>query len=231
MYKELKNKIKRSERLDLDFSGMLFYAINSIQNKFHVFIFNRIIHFVCSCKGVNLGDNIIFHGTPIIRRYPNSKIQFGDDCKFNSARNSISIGLDQPCVFVTWDENAAIKFGSNTGVSGLKINARSTVTIGNNVLIGAGCTILDNDSHHSDPHKREQGILPSKSISIEDNVFIGTKCVILKGVTIGKNSVIGAGSIVFNDIPENSIAIGNPCKVIMRRNFTNTFQDKITSSI
>lgn len=218
MYKELKNKIKHSEKLNLDFGGIFFYTLNLMQIKFHIFIFNRIIHFICFCKGIKLGNNIKFHGIPTIRRYPNSSIQFGNDCKFNSAKNSISIGLDQPCAFVTWTENAAIKFGNNSGASGLKIDARSTITIGNNVLIGSGCIILDNDSHSSDPQKRNQYIIPSKPIRIEDNVFIGTKCLILKGVTIGKNSVIGAGSVVFNDIPENSIALGNPCKVIIKRN-------------
>jgi maltose O-acetyltransferase len=80
---------------------------------------------------------------------------------------------------------------------------------------------LDNDAHHADPTKREMGIIPSRPIIIEDNVFIGLQCVILKGVTIGKNSVIGANSVVFNNVPENSIAVGNPCKVIMRRNPAN----------
>jgi acetyltransferase-like isoleucine patch superfamily enzyme len=119
-------------------------------------------------------------------------------------------------------ENSEIVIGDNTGVSGLKIQARSKITIGNNVLIGSGCTIIDNDAHHSDLAKREQGIIPSRPICIEDNVFIGLQCVILKGVTIGKNSVIGARSVVFNSIPENSIAAGNPCKVIIKRNSAET---------
>lgn len=83
--------------------------------------------------------------------------------------------------------------------------------------MGAGCTILDNDSHHSDPFKRVQNIIPSKPINIGDNVFIGLQSVILKGVTIGKNSTIGAHSVVFNDIPEDCIAWGNPCKVVLNK--------------
>jgi acetyltransferase-like isoleucine patch superfamily enzyme len=55
----------------------------------------------------------------------------------------------------------------------------------------------------------------SGKVVIGDNVFIGVNTVILKGVTIGKNTIIGAGSIVTHDIPENSVAVGNPCKVIM----------------
>ncbi len=118
---------------------------------------------------------------------------------------------------MTSEENAEIIIEKNSGATGLKIAARSKVTIGNNVLIGSGCLILDNDAHHSVLTKREKNIIPSRPIVIEDNVFIGLQCVILKGVTIGKNAVIGARSVVFNDIPENSIAIGNPCKVVMRK--------------
>lgn len=222
MYKELRYKINHSEKIIIDFSGILFYTLYVIHNKLHVFIFNLLIHLICYFKGVKLGKNVVFNGRPIIHRYPNSIIHLGNNCKFNSAKHSLSIGLNQPCAFVTLDEKAKIVLGNNTGGSGLRIQARSSITIGNNVLLGAGCTILDNDSHHSDPYKREQNIIPSRPINIEDNVFIGLQCVILKGVTIGKNSTIGAHSVVFNDIPANCIAWGNPCKVVLNKNLTQS---------
>lgn len=209
------NKIRKAETID--WNGFFFQALSLLRIYSNKLFLNRIIHFVCYIKGVKIGYNIIFNGFPIIHRYPNSSIRFGNNCKFNSAKNSILIGLNQPCAFVTEKENAEIVFGNNSGASGLKIYAITKVAIGNNVLIGAGCIIMDNDSHHSSLTKREQNIIPSRPISIEDNVFIGLQCVILKGVTIGKNSVIGARSVVINDIPENSIAIGNPCKVIMKK--------------
>lgn len=215
MFKRLVNRIMKSKKLD--FSGIFFYSIYIFIKSSNILFSNRITHLLCYIKGVKLGNGIIFNGFPIIRRYPNSSIIYGNACTFNSARNSLAIGLHQPCAFVTLNENAEIIFGNNSGASGVKILAKSKIKIGNNVLIGAGCTIMDNDSHHSDPVKREHGIIPSRPINIEDNVFIGLQCVILKGVTIGKNSVIGAHSVVFNDIPENSIAIGNPCKVVMRK--------------
>lgn len=218
MLRKIRNKIKNSRKLDL--SGMFFYGLYILENDFKIFLFNRIINLICFLKGVKLGKNVIFNGKPMINRYPNSSIIIGDSCKFNSAKNSINIGLTQPCAFVTLGENAEIVFGSNSGASGLKIQARSKVSIGNNVLIGTGCIFLDNDAHHPNHTKRELDIIPSRPIIIEDNVFIGLQCVVLKGVTIGKNSVIGANSVVFSNIPENSIAIGNPCKVIMRKNIT-----------
>jgi len=216
MFQKLRKKIRKSDKID--FSGIFFYAFTLLRKDIKILLFNRIINFICYIKGVKLGKNVIFNGKPIIRRYPNSSIIIGNDCKFNSAKYSIGIGLNEPCAFVTIGEGAEIVFGKNSGASGLKIAAKSKITIGNNVLLGSGCIILDNDAHHSNPTKREQNIIPSRPIIIEDNVFVGIQCVILKGVTIGKNSVIGARSLVINDIPENSIAIGNPCKVIMKKN-------------
>jgi acetyltransferase-like isoleucine patch superfamily enzyme len=91
------------------------------------------------------------------------------------------------------------------------------VTIGNNVIIGAFCTLIDNDFHNPDPNKRKT--IVAKPIVIEDNVFLGFNCFVLKGVTIGKNSVIGANSVVISNIPPNSFAMGNPCKIIVERDW------------
>ncbi len=216
MYKQLLSKIRKTEKID--FRGTFFYTLYLIRNKYNIYLFNWIIKLLCIIKGVKLGKNVIFNGKPYIIRHPNSTICFGDNCKFNSAKFSIATGPIQPCTFVTVGEHAEIVFGTNSGATGLKIQARSKIVVGKNVLIGYGCTILDNDAHHSDPIKRQNNLIPSRPISIQDNVFIGLHCTILKGVIIGENSVIGANSVVFNSIPENSIAVGNPCKVIMKRN-------------
>ena len=215
MIKKIINKFEKFEKFD--FSGIFFYLFDLIKTAANIYFFNLIIYQICHLKGVNCGKRIIFNGFPIIKRFPNSSIRFGNNCIFNSARNSVPIQLQNACVFITANKNAEIVFGNNSGASGLKIYAKSKITIGNNVLIGAGCIIMDNDSHNSDPAKRLLKVVPSKPIIIEDNVFIGLQCTILKGVTIGENSVIGANSVVFNSIPENSIALGNPCKVIMKR--------------
>jgi acetyltransferase-like isoleucine patch superfamily enzyme len=215
MYQKIINQIKKSERID--FFGILFFTLDLFRRNIKTPLFNQLIHLFFYMKRVKLGKKVIFNGFPIINRYPNSTIRIGDGCKFNSTKYSISIGLNQPCAFVTMEKNAEIVIGNNSGASGLKIAARSKITIGNNVLIGAGCSIIDNDAHHSNLEKRSQNIIPKRPITIEDNVFIGMECVILKGVTIGKNAVIGARSVVFSDIPENSIALGNPCKIIIKK--------------
>lgn len=91
------------------------------------------------------------------------------------------------------------------------------VTIGDNVFIAPNCCI-STVNHPLDVEQRNEGIEYAVPITIKDNVWIGANVSILSGVTIGKNTVIGAGSVVTRDIPENVIAIGNPCKV--RRKIT-----------
>ena len=86
--------------------------------------------------------------------------------------------------------------------------------------IGADTLILDTDAHHLDwKERRDGGERNSKPIVIEDDVFIGTRSIVLKGVTIGARSIIGAGSVVSKNIPADCIAAGNPCRIIR---FTKT---------
>ena len=87
------------------------------------------------------------------------------------------------------------------------------IFIGNNVMIAPNVTITVT-GHPVHPTLRKNGEQFSFPVKIEDDVWIGSNVVILPGVTIGRNSVIGAGSVVTKDIPENVVAVGNPCKVL-----------------
>ena len=92
------------------------------------------------------------------------------------------------------------------------------LTIGNNVKIGACVLLIDTDSHPIDYKVRRvsnEGV-KSAPIVIEDDVWIGAHSIVLKGVTIGARSIIGAGSVVTKSIPSDCIAAGNPCKVIRK---------------
>ena len=87
------------------------------------------------------------------------------------------------------------------------------VKIGNNVLLAPNVSIYT-AGHPIHPDSRNSGYEYGIAVTIGDNVWIGGNSVINPGVTIGNNCVIGSGSVVVNDIPENSIAVGNPAKVI-----------------
>lgn len=150
-------------------------------------------------------------------RGKNGTLAIGKNFKCNNKIKSNSIGLIQPCVFNIATAGAEILIGNNVGISGATINATKSIKIGDNVLIGSGCIITDTDSHPigwEDRINNNNYKTISKPIVICDNVFIGARSFIMKGVTIGKNSVIGAGSVVTKSIPENCIAGGNPAKVI-----------------
>lgn len=87
------------------------------------------------------------------------------------------------------------------------------IYIGDNTLIGPNVTIAT-ANHPIDPGPRSLAYQYVADVHIKENVWLGANVVIVPGVTIGKNSVIGAGSVVTKDIPENVVAVGNPCRVI-----------------
>lgn len=87
------------------------------------------------------------------------------------------------------------------------------VTFGNHVFVGPNSCFCTS-GHPLDAKRRNELFGYAKPITVGDNVWIGANVVVLPGVTIGRNSVIGAGSVVNKDIPEYVLAVGNPCKVL-----------------
>lgn len=97
----------------------------------------------------------------------------------------------------------------------VRLVCHEEIVIGNNVLIAAGVSIYDHD--HRTKMSSGQMLFDgynTDAIHIGDNVWIGEKVIILKGVTIGNNVILGAGSVVNSNIAANSVAVGNPCKVV-----------------
>lgn len=95
----------------------------------------------------------------------------------------------------------------------LVILDENRVTFGNHVFIGPNCSFYT-AIHPLDAEHRNQGLERSEPIHVGDNVWFGGGVTVLPGVTIGNDCVIGAGSVVTHDIPDHSLAVGNPCHVI-----------------
>ena len=109
-----------------------------------------------------------------------------------------------------WNIEVGENFFANDNLTILDVGK---VTIGKNVMIAPNVSIYT-AGHPVHPDSRNSGYEYGIPITIGDNVWIGGSVVILPGVTIGNNAVIGAGSVVTKDIPDNAIAAGSPCKVI-----------------
>ena len=142
-----------------------------------------------------------------------TRIELLGDAELILGQNTIIL----PGSYITGN-NATIKIGKNCYISQeVIINSRYLIEIGKNVLIGYQVMMMDYDGHtivYSDGQKQDSRSKKKTSIIIGDNVWIGARVTILKGVTIGSGTIIGANSCVVSDIPPNTIAVGNPAKVI-----------------
>ncbi len=166
-------------------------------------------------KGIEHGNNLKIYNRIFVKG--SGMIKIGNyftftsgDCINPICRNILG------CIYVM--KNAKLIIGNHVGISSACIWVQNEITIGNNVNIGGNCLIIDNDAHPIDYIERRNPPTientKSEPIHIEDDVWIGANCTILKGVTIGSRSIIGAGSIVTKNIPSDCIAAGNPCKII-----------------
>ena len=194
------NWIKRQIYIYLN---IILFKIYDVEYQEGVKVFNRINLSIADKGSLNIGKNFT--------------LRSGDGS--NPLCRNIRAGI-----FI--NKGAKIIIGSNTGLSSPCLWSDTSITIGNNVKVGGDCIIIDTDAHnlnwkirngsHFDnrfpiPENETANSIP---IVIEDDVLIGTRCIILKGVTIGARSIIAAGSVVTKSIPPDCIAGGNPCKVI-----------------
>jgi maltose O-acetyltransferase len=102
-------------------------------------------------------------------------------------------------------------FSNNTVLCAVR-----SIRVGNNCRIGDGVAIVDADSHEINPATRDRSVGVVKPVNIGNNVWIGSRVTVLKGVSIGDNSVIGTMSVVTSDIPPNCIATGIPARIIRK---------------
>ena len=107
-----------------------------------------------------------------------------------------------------------IHIGRNfVGNFNLSILDEAEVRIGDNVFIGPNCSLIT-IIHAFEPEQRNAGVMAANPVTIGDNVWIAANVVVLPGVEIGDGAIIGAGSVVTKSIPANTLAAGNPCRVI-----------------
>ncbi len=169
------------------------------------------------------GNAVQFHdftsnGVPEVFKFRSAIFMIGKNLRMNNGIYGNPIGRSQACIFVV-GKNARLEIKNNVGLSSVAIVCHHSITIGNNVKIGGGVCIYDTDFHALDPLKRGNAQSDfqnkiNKPVEIKDCAFIGAHSTILKGVTIGENSIIGACSVVTQNVPDNQMWAGNPAKFI-----------------
>lgn len=155
-----------------------------------------------------------------LRLYGKGRLFLADGVKINSRfRNNPIGGQTYSSIYIK--ENAVVSIGQETGMSNVSIYAATGVVIGEHTKIGGSVKIYDTDFHslnYEARMNRETDHPKTGAIKIGNHVFIGADTIILKGVTIGDKSIIGAGSVVTRSIPEGEIWGGNPAKFIRKTN-------------
>ena len=141
------------------------------------------------------GKNVSIDDYPTLIGPPDAYIQF---TSWNIGENKGIISIGKYCLITP----------------GVRIMAAERIEIGDACMIAHGAYISDADWHGI--YDRAEPVGNTKPIVFEDNVWIGDSAIICKGVTIGKNSIIGAGAVVTKDVPPNCIYAGNPAKLVKR---------------
>lgn len=174
--------------------------------------------FYLGLRGVRCGRDVTLAGRPLVTGARNGSIVLSDRVELISVSHRTNLGVRSPTILRILAPGAAIYVGEDTGISGAVICSALSVQIGKRCLFGADVMVFDTDFHHLEPAGRRYGAPNWSEISapvvIEDDVFVGTRSIVTKGVRIGRGSVVGAGSIVTSDVPPMTLVAGVPARRI-----------------
>lgn len=146
-----------------------------------------------------------------VRLYGRIFFRAGGDVKFG---NGVCLSADVVPIEIVSYKGSQISIGDHTFINyGASITAYQNVHIGRHCLLGHHLRIIDRNEHGLE---QREVAPPAAPVTIEDHVWIGAHVIVLPGVRIGHNSAIGAGSVVTRDVPANSLAVGNPARVVRR---------------
>lgn len=184
--------------------------------KIHSIIYRKTAIYQLKKAKAKFCKDILFSGPSTLNIQGKCSIGKGFICR-SSINNSIGYGFSK---IVVWP-NAELSIGNFSGISNVLIHCYNHIKIGDYVNIGDGTIIYDTNFHSTNWQDRtDRAIDISKAkiapIHIGDYVFIGARCIIGKGVTIGDKSIVAAGSVVTRDIPTGEIWGGNPAKFIKK---------------
>ena len=169
---------------------------------------------VIRVRHVEHGSDLKINGKIFFVSNSPDGIIIGNDVRINSCRKANPIGGDTRTVLFA-KGNGKIRIGDGCRISNSTLFACESITLGEHVFLGGSVKIYDSDFHDLNYTQRVNGGAGvSKPVMVKDGAFIGAHTLILKGVTIGEKSIIGAGSVVTCSIPANEVWAGNPARFI-----------------
>ena len=134
-----------------------------------------------------------------------------------SAAFANPLGPQTKCFLHTMAPGAVIEIANDVGISSTTLVAREKIQIGERTIIGADCLIVDTDFHSLNAAVRQRAATDhpkAKAVQIGNSVFVGARCILLKGVVINEASVLGAGSVLSRAVPQKTLFAGNPASFI-----------------
>ena len=202
-----------------DFPIVMPIVIDRIWRKVTMVWYKLRSPFLAWMWGVHYDKEVQFQGRTIIRTRRVGEISLGEHVVFNSQALTNLVGLMGSNVLDT-SGGGRIIVGDHSGFSSAVISSRSEIQIGCRVKVGGNVRIFDHDFHSVDAKIRctpdDRLHIKTAPVIIEDDVFVGTNCIIGKGVHIGLRSIIAAGSVVVKDVPADEVWGGNPATCIRR---------------
>jgi maltose O-acetyltransferase len=144
----------------------------------------------------------------------NGRLRLGGPGRITIGDGVNAWAREESNVLLTFNSDAEIRVGNNVRLNGAGIQAASCVTVGDDCILGS-CTIVDTDHHSVELRRHEPGApVSSKPIVLGRNVWVAGAAAVLKGVTIGDDSVVGYGAVVTADVPAGVVVAGNPARVV-----------------
>jgi len=167
-------------------------------------------------EGFSVGRGARCWGSPLVSMEKGSSITIGANFSSTSDVRRAGIAVYSPCKLRTMP-GATIVIGDGVSLNGTSITCRSSIEIGDGSMMAANVVIVDSDFHPQWPPQRRRAVAEREydaPVTIGRNVWIGVGSLVLKGASIGDNSIIGAGSVVSGAIPANVVAAGAPARVL-----------------
>lgn len=214
-----RDALRKARERNLSGRDLCAYAAIQVQRRWCVLWGTWLLRLKALLFGVELGPGVTCAGSCILGRWPGSRVRLGKACSLiSSSRRCTASTLYAPVRLRTFAPTARIELGEGVELSGTAITVRSTsVVIGDFTMVGPNCVITDSDFHPLWPAETRH-LLPAMErdapVVLGRHVWLGMRVTVLKGVTIGDNSVIAAGSVVTRSIPPNCLAAGVPARVV-----------------